>query len=139
MSKGAVPVPYIIALLLGIAVVAIIGYWFFVLSGQTGGEATLSTCNTRAYTYCAGWQVLGYTGDDNSGPSVGWFSESHKECSAHLSNIGSIGFSYVMSDADQGNFQDDVDNCKGILGTGGSGGSGSGNNGGSGGPVISVP
>jgi hypothetical protein len=41
MARGEVPISYIIALILGVAVVAIIGYWFFVVQGQGGGEMTL--------------------------------------------------------------------------------------------------
>ncbi len=89
MSKGAVPIPYIIALLLGIAVVAILGYWFFVLGGQWGGEVTLATCRTRAHTYCAGWQALAYAYDEDTGePTVRWFSDNYPACNSYNAAIG---------------------------------------------------
>ncbi len=81
MKKGAVPVPYIIALLLGIAVVAVLGYWFFVLGGQIGGEATLQNCKSKATIYCNSWQTNNYaktlTGDPDV-PLIGekWFAKS---------------------------------------------------------------
>ena len=118
MSKGAVPIPYIIALLLGIAVVAIIGYWFFVLGGQWGGETNLQTCNTRAYTWCASWQALGYDGDDTSGPSiVGWFYETEpgKGCSSYLATMG-------LSSSNDEDVERDIGTCNEILGNTGAGG-----------------
>ena len=106
MSKGAVPIPYIIALLLGIAVVAILGYWFFVLSGLWGGEATLQTCRANAHTYCAGWQALGYTEDDDGNPSVGWFSDKYPACGSYNR---ALGFS------EKDNADTDRDACESIL------------------------
>lgn len=112
MAKGEVPIAYIIALLLGIAVVAILGYWFFVMGGQFGGGTTLEACKTKAYTYCANWQTKGYAYDGNgkpdlSGPNTGKeFGEAFPEC---LSNAGTLGF----------NGGDDVGNCQRIVGTGG--------------------
>jgi len=84
MKKGAVPIPYIIALLLGIAVVAILGYWFFALGGQWGGEVTLQRCRTMAHTYCSSWKAVGYRADGDD-PSIGWFAEkfpieAHENC-----------------------------------------------------------
>ena len=92
MNKGAVPIPYIIALLLGIAVVAILGYWFFVLGGAIGGEVTLATCQTRAHTYCAGWQFLGYDYDsETDDPIVDWFSDNYPECTSYQTTLGFTG------------------------------------------------
>ena len=79
MKKGAVPIPYIIALLLGIAVVAILGYWFFVLGGQWGGEVTLQRCRSKAVTYCTSWQATGYAATTDGDPDVfggKWFSKT---------------------------------------------------------------
>lgn len=82
MKKGSVPIPYIIALLLGIAVVAILGYWFFVLGGQWGGEVTMQRCRSKAVTYCTTWQSNGYAtttdGDPDLGGVIGakWFSKT---------------------------------------------------------------
>ncbi len=82
MRKGAVPVPYIIALLLGIAVVAILGYWFFVLGGQLGGEVSQQSCTSKASIYCTTWQANGYATTEDDDPNVGgligvkWFSKT---------------------------------------------------------------
>ena len=82
MSKAEVPISYIIALILGVAVVAIIGYWFFVVQSQGGGEMTMDKCRSAAYTYCNIWRDTGYAVDQATlAPNLGlinggtkWFS-----------------------------------------------------------------
>jgi len=82
MARGEVPISYIIALILGVAVVAIIGYWFFVIQGQGGSEMTLDQCRSKAYTYCNIWRDRGYVVDQSTlAPELGivnggtkWFS-----------------------------------------------------------------
>lgn len=59
-SKGALPVPYIVALIIAILVIAILVYWFFVLSGQGGSEATFRLCQGKLFTYCSQWSTCGY-------------------------------------------------------------------------------
>jgi hypothetical protein len=59
-EKG-VAVPYIIALILGIAVVALLGYWFFVLGGRLGGESIAAECEAKLTSYCQAWKTLGYS------------------------------------------------------------------------------
>jgi hypothetical protein len=110
-QKGAVPIPYIIALLLGIAVVAIIGYWFFILGGEWGGETTLQGCRRKATTYCVAWQTAGYGVDDgipDLGTSSGWFGgeDQYPECKAHRETIGFTGTNAVEDEAV----------CRGIMG-----------------------
>jgi len=58
--KGALPVPHIVAILIGLAVVGLLGYWFFVLSGKFGSEAGEKECMTRIYTACARWREAGF-------------------------------------------------------------------------------
>lgn len=86
MAKGEVPIAYIIALILGIAVVAVLGYWFFVLQGQGGGEINLDQCRNKAFTYCSMYRDNGYTQNaDTKVPSLGfiggekWFSKTSKD------------------------------------------------------------
>lgn len=59
MRKG-IAVPYIIALILGIVVVALLGYWFFVLGGTFTGKASLTECQTKLSQYCAELSAAGY-------------------------------------------------------------------------------
>ena len=60
MMKG-IAVPYIIALILGIAVVALLGYWFFILGGTFSGKASLTDCQTKLRTFCFEYSATGYT------------------------------------------------------------------------------
>ena len=56
-------VPYIIALILGIVVVGLLGYWFFVLGGQVGGTGTTQQCNAKQASWCQQWSLTGFSGD----------------------------------------------------------------------------
>jgi hypothetical protein len=85
MNKGAVPIPYIIALVLAIAVIALIGYWFFFLSGQWSGQVTETQCTTHAITYCSDWKLTGYSWDNEKNePSIGSWEDTPgiSECAA---------------------------------------------------------
>lgn len=59
-SKGDLPVPYIVALIIAIIVIAVLIYWFFVLSGQGTGQATLVLCQGKMGVYCATWATCNY-------------------------------------------------------------------------------
>ncbi len=58
-KTGAVPVPYIIALVLAIIVIALISYWFFVLGGDFGGIITEKACEAKKLAYCSEWKTTG--------------------------------------------------------------------------------
>lgn len=106
--KGSIPIPYIIALLLGIGVVAILGYWFFVVGGQWTGTATETSCRDKAIVYCTKWQLNGYgttaTGlpDLPPGDEDGWFGDYAPECAAFMEKLG---FTNSDSDIDSVNCQ----------------------------------
>jgi len=58
-KTGSVPVPYIIALLLGIIVIALIAYWIFVLGGDFGGIIVEKGCESKKLAYCNTWKTTG--------------------------------------------------------------------------------
>jgi hypothetical protein len=60
MKKGALPVPYIVAIIIAIIVIAVLVYWFFVLSGKGTGTATEQFCRTKEFTYCSAWAPNNY-------------------------------------------------------------------------------
>lgn len=60
MGRKGVAVRYIIALILGIAAVGLLGYWFFVLGGKLGGEAVTTECRAKQVSYCQAWKALNY-------------------------------------------------------------------------------
>jgi len=53
--KGAIPLPYIIAIIFGIIIIAIIGYWFFTTSGGVGGSSQQAACQSAALQFCLDW------------------------------------------------------------------------------------
>ena len=70
MSKG-IAVPYIIALILGIVVVALIGYWFFAIGSVIPGQQTISNCNIKMQQFCTEWSRTNFAGNE---PAGGWDS-----------------------------------------------------------------
>lgn len=48
----AVAVPYIIALVLGVAVIGLVGYWFATTGGKFGGQSTKTICENKFLQYC---------------------------------------------------------------------------------------
>jgi hypothetical protein len=63
----AVAIPYIIALILGIVVVGVIGYWLFVVGGTGPGQASVTQCNAKKTTWCADWAREGFRDEDFDG------------------------------------------------------------------------
>lgn len=59
--KG-VAVPYIIAILLGVAVIGFIGYWLFF----AGGRLPQSDCETAQRQWCTQWFSLDTTLNENT-------------------------------------------------------------------------
>ncbi|MBI1978652.1 MAG: hypothetical protein HYS62_01160 [Candidatus Aenigmarchaeota archaeon] len=53
--KKAVAIPYVIALILGIIVVGILGYWFVSQGGKTIGSGSAAECETLKFNYCKGF------------------------------------------------------------------------------------
>lgn len=52
MRKGALPIPYIIALIIGVIVVAVLAYWFISSSGKGTGIGTEAECRGRVLEWC---------------------------------------------------------------------------------------
>ncbi|MBI2547558.1 MAG: hypothetical protein HYW23_03880 [Candidatus Aenigmarchaeota archaeon] len=50
--KKAVAVPYIIAIVLGIVVIGLIGYWLFFSGGILGTNASETRCNSDVLNFC---------------------------------------------------------------------------------------
>ena len=58
-EKGAVPIPYIIALVLGVIVIALISYWLFMSGGEFGTAIMESSCQAKKMNYCNTWKLDG--------------------------------------------------------------------------------
>jgi hypothetical protein len=102
MRKG-IAVPYVIALILGIIVVGVIGYWFFVLGGKGGGTGTETACQAKLVSFCTQWSLKGY---DQLG-SGEHFLDENPDC-----NIGKPPFSTIEGDEEG--------TCRDVLGQGSS-------------------
>lgn len=63
MKKGALPVPYIVAIIIAIIVIAVLIYWFFVLSGKGTGTASEQFCRAKEFTYCSAWATDNFAQD----------------------------------------------------------------------------
>ncbi|MBI2005326.1 MAG: hypothetical protein HYS80_01015 [Candidatus Aenigmarchaeota archaeon] len=54
MMKG-VAIPYVIALILGVVVIGILGYWFVSYGGSAIGTGTQAECDASDFNYCKGF------------------------------------------------------------------------------------
>jgi hypothetical protein len=70
MAKGALPVPYIVALIIAIIVIAVLIYWFFIISGKPWEEFRKDQCTARAVAYCTTWAPTGYAYDEDGSPML---------------------------------------------------------------------
>ncbi len=61
MKRKGIAIPYIIALILGIIVIALLGYWFFVLGFRFVGEMTLTDCQGSLQRFCQEYSASGYS------------------------------------------------------------------------------
>jgi hypothetical protein len=77
-SKGALPVPYIVAIIIAVIVIAVLVYWFFVLSGKGNTQALDAFCRAREFTYCTQWATNGF--DTTKMPNGQNFNTYANEC-----------------------------------------------------------
>lgn len=54
--KKAVAIPYVIAIILGIIVLALIGYWFFSQGKKAVGTGSQAECDALKFNYCRGFE-----------------------------------------------------------------------------------
>ncbi|MEM7827568.1 MAG: hypothetical protein QXD72_02555 [Candidatus Aenigmatarchaeota archaeon] len=55
--KGAIPIPYVIALIFGVMLLALLGYWISYQSSKTIGTGQTTQCDTRQHLYCSQWKL----------------------------------------------------------------------------------
>ena len=117
--KGQIPVAYIVALILGVAVVALLGYWFFVQGGRFGGTVSLETCNAKKMSYCSQWQVKGFPSKTDGVPhSYSWLKPS--DCSinedAFWGKAGDWNKCFAPGCREIGVEPPGIDECRELLG-----------------------
>lgn len=104
--KGAIPIPYIIALIFAVIILGVIGYWFFVASGQGGGKMSEAICKAKAYEYCSIWSNSGYV-EDGKPKNKDFVDENPKDSYAK----GCESYSWAKDVSSEGGTY-----CKNLLG-----------------------
>ncbi len=69
--KKAVAVPYIIALILGVSVIGLVGYWFASSGGKFAGQSAITICENKFLQFC-----IGKSGDE----AYSTFTSQTEEC-----------------------------------------------------------
>ncbi len=75
----AVAVPYIIAILLGVGVIGLVGYWLFISGGQFGGGAAAQQCRSDFLQTCQRWASGGYSTNSPNNNGV-FINENDNTC-----------------------------------------------------------
>jgi len=91
--KGALPVPYIVALIIAILVIAVLVYWFFVASNQGTNTATAVLCKGNLISYCTQWATCNYQDcqpKDNTGNAADFYV-LHPECNPFKGKTDATG------------------------------------------------
>ena len=52
IMQKAVAIPYVIALVLGIAVIGLVGFWFVSSGGKFGGQSSKTICDNKFLQWC---------------------------------------------------------------------------------------
>ncbi len=61
LMKAAMPVPYIIALVFGVIIIAVLGYWLYTQSSKSGSKGAIGECDAKKLLFCQAYKSLGYT------------------------------------------------------------------------------
>ncbi|MCD6402858.1 MAG: hypothetical protein J7K98_00840 [Candidatus Aenigmarchaeota archaeon] len=86
MSKGQMPIPYLIAIIIGIIVIAVLVYMFVTKTGIFSGFTGEQECKAKAQAYCMEWSLHGWTEDrcgegETCGPNqFEKFGRKYPEC-----------------------------------------------------------
>jgi len=82
MMRKGIAVPYIIAILLGVGVIGLVGYWLFISGGQFGGASSKQQCENKFSLWCSQWGISGYNigwVDSDIDPALA-FNKKYPEC-----------------------------------------------------------
>lgn len=60
--RKAVAIPYVIALILGVGIIALVGFWFASSGGKFSGQSSSTYCENKALEYCTK-DLVGVTQD----------------------------------------------------------------------------
>jgi len=74
MPKGTIPVPYIVALIIAIVVIAVLVYMFLTHTGIFSGTATAAWCQGKKVEYCFKWAQRSADYAEDKRPTEDWDS-----------------------------------------------------------------
>ena len=57
--RGAIPIPYIIAIIFGVVVLALVTYWLFFTESEFGNIVKEKICEGKMNRYCSDWRFSG--------------------------------------------------------------------------------
>ncbi|MEM7824438.1 MAG: hypothetical protein QXD72_01150 [Candidatus Aenigmatarchaeota archaeon] len=85
MKKG-IAVPYIIAIFLGVGVIGLLGYWFYVSGGKLNVSVTEQSCRSDFSKWCSDWSLNNY--DLNRMPGDRTFLAQNVPCQSFKDKLG---------------------------------------------------
>ena len=62
MSKGALPVPYLVALIIAVVIIGVLVYMFLTHTGIFQGTVSKEYCEALRFKVCFEWQKNNYAG-----------------------------------------------------------------------------
>jgi hypothetical protein len=80
-TKGALPVPYIVALVIAVVVIALLAILFLSSYIQSKEKSSEIICRAKEIAYCTAWAATGYNPD--SMPEKKLFSEQNPDCATY--------------------------------------------------------
>ena len=104
-STGALPVPYIVAIIMAIIVIVVLVVWFFVLSGNGNLQALDKLCRATEFTYCMTWSANSFDPSKIPGGKTGFCCGA----GSYADNCNQLDWARSVGLAE----------CKSLLGQGG--------------------
>lgn len=86
MSKAELPVSHIVAMVLGVIVLALLGYLVYTNFIAATGAVSEETCRSQFLQYCTFWSITGYK-EKPIGYKSGFYAVKER-CDKYKSTIG---------------------------------------------------
>lgn len=102
MSKGDLPVAHVVAIILGIIVIALLGYLIYTNFTKSTGTISEETCKAKLIQYCTLWSFCNYepTKKDAKGSIIGgcqpnnadfYDKKNNPDCDTYKAKLGYTG------------------------------------------------
>lgn len=71
MKKGALPVPYIVAILIALVVIVLLLYWLYYVGFiKFNPQIDRAACESKRIPYCTAWAASNYATDQKTGEPI---------------------------------------------------------------------